>query len=84
VPTPFDPKLTSRGWALAQAIKHGSWLNLVEGFFSKLARSVLHHIRVASKQNSRIASWPRWSFSTATRSFTHGPAVVEAAVGTIE
>jgi hypothetical protein len=27
-----------------------SWLNLVEGFFSKLARSVLRHIRVASKQ----------------------------------
>jgi DDE superfamily endonuclease len=24
--------------------KHGSWLNLVEGFFSKLARSVLGHI----------------------------------------
>ena len=29
---------------------HGSWLNLVEGFFSKLARSVLRHIRVTSKQ----------------------------------
>jgi len=33
--------------------KHGSWLNLVEGFFSKLARSVLRHIRVASKQELR-------------------------------
>jgi len=30
--------------------KHGSWLNLIEVFFSKLARSVLRHIRVASKQ----------------------------------
>jgi transposase len=30
--------------------KHGSWLNLIEGFFSKLARSVLRYIRVASKQ----------------------------------
>ena len=30
--------------------KHGSWLNLIEGFFSKLARSVLRHIRVASKE----------------------------------
>ena len=30
--------------------KHGSWLNLVEGFFSKLARSAMRHIRVASKQ----------------------------------
>ena len=29
--------------------KHGSWLNLVEGFFAKLTRSVLRHIRVASK-----------------------------------
>jgi transposase len=32
---------------------HGSWLNLVEGFFSKLARSVLRHIRVSSKQELR-------------------------------
>src|SRR6202040_2774613 len=30
--------------------KHGSWLNLIEGFFSKFARSVLRHIRLASKQ----------------------------------
>ena len=29
--------------------KHGSWLNLVEGFFSKMARSLLRHIRVTSK-----------------------------------
>jgi transposase len=29
--------------------KHGSWLNIIEGFFSKLARSVLRHIRVSSK-----------------------------------
>lgn len=29
--------------------KRGSWLNLIEGFFSKFARSVLRHIRVASK-----------------------------------
>jgi hypothetical protein len=28
----------------------GSWLNLVEGSFSKFARSVLRHIRVAQKQ----------------------------------
>jgi transposase len=38
--------------------KHGSWLNLVEGFFSKFTRSVLRHIRVASKQElqERIAA----------------------------
>jgi transposase len=28
---------------------HGSWLNLIEGFFSKLAHSVLRHLRVSSK-----------------------------------
>ena len=28
--------------------KHGSWLNLVEGMFSKMARSFLRHIRVDS------------------------------------
>jgi transposase len=33
--------------------KHGSWLNLIEGFFSKLARSVLRHIRVASLEELR-------------------------------
>src|SRR5205807_3221854 len=49
----------TRAWLAAQPVgrfeftftpKHGSWLNLVEGFFSKFARSVLRHIRVASKQ----------------------------------
>jgi len=30
--------------------KHGSWLNLIEVFFSKMARSLLRHIRVDSKQ----------------------------------
>lgn len=30
--------------------KHGSWLNLIESFFSKIARSFLRHIRVDSKQ----------------------------------
>lgn len=29
--------------------KHGSWLNLVEAAFSKMARSFLRHIRVSSK-----------------------------------
>src|SRR5439155_23708873 len=28
---------------------HGSWLNLIEGLFSKLARSLLRHIRFSSK-----------------------------------
>src|SRR5690242_16864714 len=47
-----------RVWLAAQPIgrftftftpTHGSWLNLIEGFFSKLARSVLRYIRVSSK-----------------------------------
>ena len=39
--------------------KHGSWLNLVEGFFSKMVRSLLRHIRVASKAElkSRILAY---------------------------
>ena len=32
---------------------HGSWLNIIEGFFSKLARAVLRHIRVNSKDELR-------------------------------
>jgi len=30
--------------------KHGSWLNMIEMYFSKIARSFLRHIRVDSKQ----------------------------------
>ena len=30
--------------------KHGSWLNLIETFFSKMARSFLRHIRVDTKE----------------------------------
>lgn len=36
--------------------KHGSWLNMVEGFFSKMTRQMLHGIRVKTKEElvSRI------------------------------
>ena len=30
--------------------KHGSWLNLIESFFGKMARTMLRGIRVASKE----------------------------------
>src|SRR6201993_3806295 len=53
--------------------KHGSWLNLVEGFFSKLARSVLRHIRVSSKQELKERLMAAVDTSTAIQSFTHGP-----------
>jgi transposase len=48
----------STSWLAAQPIgrftftftpTHGSWLNIIEGFFSKLARSVLRHICLSSK-----------------------------------
>lgn len=49
----------TKAWIAAQpdgrftfvfTLKHGSWLNLVEGFVSKMARSLLRRIRVASKE----------------------------------
>ena len=30
--------------------KHGSWLNMIEGFFSKMTKQMLHGIRVKSKE----------------------------------
>ena len=32
--------------------KHGSWLNMIESFFSKMTRQMLHGIRVNSKQRN--------------------------------
>lgn len=39
--------------------KHGSWLNLVESLFSKMARTFLKYIRVHSKEElkERILTW---------------------------
>lgn len=39
--------------------KHASWLNLIESFFSKLARQALRHLRVKSKEDliKRIENW---------------------------
>ena len=73
----------TRGWLADQregrfsfvfTPKHGSWLNIIEGFFSKLARSVLRHIRVASKQElkDRIIAPPSTT-STDIPSSTPGP-----------
>jgi len=60
----------TKGWPATQPTgrfsfvftpKRGSWLSLVEGFFSKMARSMLRHTRVASKPElkPRILSRPR-------------------------
>jgi transposase len=54
--------------------KHGSWLNLVEGFFSKLARSVLRHIRVSSKQELKdrlMAAMDHFNDETVVHTWTH-------------
>ena len=32
---------------------HGSWLNIVETLFAKMARTFLRHIRVSSKEDLR-------------------------------
>ena len=33
--------------------RHGSWLNLVEGLFSRMTRQMLRHIRVSSKDEPK-------------------------------
>ena len=53
--------------------KHGSWLNLIEGFFSKFARSVLRHIRVASKQELKERITAGIKDVNRYLSSTHGP-----------
>jgi len=53
---------------------HGSWLNLIEGFFSKLARSVLRHIRVSSKQELKdrlIAAIGHFNEAPVVHTWTH-------------
>ena len=32
--------------------KHGSWLNMIDGFFSKMTKQMLKGIRVESKEES--------------------------------
>src|ERR1700694_987818 len=54
--------------------KHGSWLHLVEGFFSKLARSVLRHIRVSSKQELKdrlMAAMDHFNQDPVVHTWTH-------------
>ena len=39
--------------------KHGSWLNIIEGFFAKMTKTFLRGVRVASKSElkQRIYKW---------------------------
>lgn len=53
--------------------KHGSWLNLIEGFFSKFTRSVLRHIRVTSKHELKERIISGIDASILILSFTRGP-----------
>jgi transposase len=73
----------TRAWLAAQrpgrfeftfTPKHGSWLNLIEGFFSKLTRSVLRHIRVASKQELKdrlMAAMDYFNAEPVVHTWTH-------------
>jgi transposase len=53
--------------------KHGSWLNLVEGFFSKLVAPSCATSASHPNRNSRIASWLPWITSIKIPSSTLGP-----------
>ena len=53
--------------------KHGSWLDLVEDFFSKMARSMLRAIRVASTDELKERILAISMTSTATPSSKAGP-----------
>ena len=73
----------TRAWIAAQPAgrfeftftpKHGSWLNLIEGFFSKLTRSVLRHIRVSSKQELKdriMAAMEYFNVEPVVHTWTH-------------
>jgi transposase len=62
--------------------KHGSWLNLIESFFGKMAKSMLRGIRVSSKQElkDRILLYlnevnqepviPHWKYKIETATVT--------------
>jgi hypothetical protein len=79
--TPRTSRRETRAWLVTRPAgrfdftftpTHGSWLNLIECFFSKFARSVLRHIRVASKyelKERRLVS----TTSIAAHSSTYGP-----------
>jgi transposase len=71
-----------RGWLAAQRAgrfefvftpKHGSWLNLVEGFFSKLAARCSAMSASLPSRNSRTASWPPSTTSIVIPSSIPGP-----------
>ena len=44
--------------------KHGSWLNMVEGFFSKMTRQMLKGIRVKSKEELTTVSYTHLTLPT--------------------
>src|SRR5262249_53902981 len=48
--THATPQHVARGLRFVFTPTHGSWLNLVETLFSKMARSMLRGIRVATKE----------------------------------
>jgi len=59
--------------------KHGSWLNLIECVFSKMARTFLRHIRVQSKEELKTKGSPK---STHRLSFFDGTSSILASFNT--
>ena len=53
--------------------RHGSWLNLIEGFFANSPAPCCATSASPQNRNSRTASWPPWTTSTNAPSFTRGP-----------
>jgi transposase len=51
---------------------HGSWLNMIEMFFSKISRSFLHQIRVSSKQDLKNVSIKGLKKLTRSQSYSVG------------
>ena len=55
--------------------KHGSWLNMVEGFFSKMTRQMLRGIRVESKEELKEVEGQRSLRRTARKMLLDHPHV---------
>ncbi|EQD59093.1 transposase [mine drainage metagenome] len=66
--------LSSRPWRFHFVFTstHASWLNIIEMFFSKMARSMLRGIRVDSKDELKEECWDIYGNSTMSSLCSHG------------
>ena len=73
--SPINPRTALNSPSLPSTAR----LNLVEGFFYKLARSSSATSASRPNRNSRIGSWLPWTISIRSPSFTPGPKADKAA-----